>query len=85
LRLQDLGQLGNPVTSSGIELATYRLVIKHFSQLYFRLLLTSILLLYSISENAIEFINLPDLSSHITALWVTQPLKEISTRNLPEE
>jgi hypothetical protein len=31
----------------------------------------------------VELFNLPNLSSHTMALGSTQPLKEMSTRNLP--
>jgi hypothetical protein len=37
----------------------------------------------SIPDVVIGFFNLPNLSSHIVALEMTQPLTEMSTRNLP--
>jgi hypothetical protein len=37
----------------------------------------------SIPDEVIEFFNLPDLSSRNIALRSTQPLTEMSTRNLP--
>jgi hypothetical protein len=38
----------------------------------------------SIPDDVIEFINLPNPSSGTMALGSTQPLTEMSTRNLPE-
>jgi hypothetical protein len=37
----------------------------------------------SIPDEVIGFFNSPNLSSHTVALELTQPLTEISTRNLP--
>jgi hypothetical protein len=38
MRVEELGQLQNPVTSSGIETATFRLVAQRFNQLHYRVL-----------------------------------------------
>jgi hypothetical protein len=35
------------------------------------------------SPDEVDFFNLPDLSSHTMALGSTQPVTEMSTRNLP--
>jgi hypothetical protein len=37
----------------------------------------------SIPDEVTGFFNLPNPSSHTTALWPTQSLTEMSTRNLP--
>jgi hypothetical protein len=37
----------------------------------------------SIRDEVVEFFNLPNRSSHTMALGSTQPLTEMSTRNLP--
>jgi hypothetical protein len=39
--------------------------------------------LVGLSPNEVEFFNLPNPSSHTMALGFTQPLIEMSTRNLP--
>jgi hypothetical protein len=36
VRLEELGQLKNPVTSSGLELATFQLVAQRLNQLRYR-------------------------------------------------
>jgi hypothetical protein len=36
-----------------------------------------------LSHNEVDFFNLPNPSSHTMALGSTQPLTEMSTRNLP--
>jgi hypothetical protein len=37
----------------------------------------------SIPDEVIGFFNSPNPSCHIMALWSTQPLTEMNTRNLP--
>jgi hypothetical protein len=39
----------------------------------------------SIPDDIIGFFNLPNPSSRTMALWLTQPLTEISIRNIPGE
>jgi hypothetical protein len=100
VRLEGLGKLKNPMTSSGIKPATSWLVAyvpiksKHFvyacymlggtrQRSWLRQYATRRKVAGSIPDEVIGFFNSLNPSSHIMAPGSTQPLTEMSTRNLP--